>query len=303
MDSSTQFVLEDFESQINRTYVFHFPIEEVCKALTNKEVISKSFQNRLIFKENVKDSFLEEEGNEISFDTYKKHTISLKVVKVVKTKEYFQVKLNSIHHQLEFISFSLVMELFWDSFKDVTIFNGQVTISKSSLQEDMVNSLKKEKFFPVEEIDAYLKNTVKNLEQNESILVQTSIENLWNFLNQLQNISFFLNMPETDISNEEDNIIKITDKNNKNVIRLVRKEEKINDSTYILYLYSFDSLIAMPLQSIQIHLVKVNENITLIIYKHIMQEYIPYDALKSNSGCKQRILKKIKKILEEKKKI
>ena len=56
----------------------------------------------------------------------------------------------------------------------------------------------------------------------------------------------------------------------------------------------------MPLQSMQIQLVKVNDNATLIIYKHIILDYIPYNALRSNSGNKQKILKKLKKILESK---
>ena len=57
-----------------------------------------------------------------------------------------------------------------------------------------------------------------------------------------------------------------------------------------------------PLQSMQIGLIKVNDNTTLIIYKHIMLDYIPYNALLSNSGNKQKILKKIKKLLENKEK-
>ena len=52
----------------------------------------------------------------------------------------------------------------------------------------------------------------------------------------------------------------------------------------------------------QIGLIKVNDNTTLIIYKHIMLDYIPYNALLSNSGNKQKILKKIKKLLENKEK-
>ena len=57
----------------------------------------------------------------------------------------------------------------------------------------------------------------------------------------------------------------------------------------------------MPLQSMQIQLVKVNDDSTLIIYKHIILDYIPYNALRSNSGNKQKILKKLKKLLENKK--
>ena len=105
-------------------------------------------------------------------------------------------------------------------------------------------------------------------------------------------------MPNTEIINEGNNILKLEDKNNKNFVRLIKREKKVEDSNYILYLESFDSVIQMPLQSMQIQLIKVNENQTLIIYKHIMLDYIPYYVLKNNSGNKQKILKKIKKLIE-----
>jgi hypothetical protein len=138
------------------------------------------------------------------------------------------------------------------------------------------------------------------LEQDESILVNIDIDKFWNFITQLQNMQLFLNMPNTEINMEGNNIIKVVDKNNKNIIRLIEREKKIEDSNYTLYLESFDTLLPMPLQSMQIQLVKVNDNTTLIIYKHIILDYIPYNALRSNSGMKQKILKKIKKILESK---
>ena len=138
------------------------------------------------------------------------------------------------------------------------------------------------------------------MEQDESILVNIDIDKFWNFITQLQNMQLFLNMPNTEINMEGNNIIKVVDKNNKNIIRLIEREKKIEDSNYTLYLESFDTLLPMPLQSMQIQLVKVNDNTTLIIDKHIILDYIPYNALRSNSGMKQKILKKIKKILESK---
>ena len=116
----------------------------------------------------------------------------------------------------------------------------------------------------------------------------------------MNNIQLFISLPNTEIINEGNNIIKLIDKNsNKNFIRLIQREEKIEDSNYALFLESFDSLVNAPLQSMQIRLIKVNDNTTLIIYKHIMLDYIPYNALLSNSGNKQKILKKIKKLLEK----
>ena len=44
VDSSNVFVLEDFESHINKAYIYNFPIEEVYKAFTDKEL------NMMFFK-------------------------------------------------------------------------------------------------------------------------------------------------------------------------------------------------------------------------------------------------------------
>ena len=300
VDSSNVFVLEDFESHINKTYIYNFPIEEVYKAFTDKELILKICQYKIHISNSLRDTFIEDEGNELSVVINGKHTIILKIIKVIKSKYYYQIKAKTIQHPLEYIPFTINFELFWDSIKEVTIFNGQINISKSSSQEKVISLFKQAKIFPTEEIDEYLKNTVKNLEQDESILVNIDIDKFWNFITQLQNMQLFLNMPNTEINMEGNNIIKVVDKNNKNIIRLIEREKKIEDSNYTLYLESFDTLLPMPLQSMQIQLVKVNDNTTLIIYKHIILDYIPYNALRSNSGMKQKILKKIKKILENK---
>ena len=301
VDSSNIFVLEDFESHINKTYIYNFPIEEVYKAFTDKELLLKICEYKIHISNTLRDTFIEDEGNELSLVIEGKHTIILRIIKVVKSKFYYQIKAKTIQHPLDYIPFTIIFELFWDSIKEVTIFNGQINISKFSSQEKAISIFKKARIFPTEEIDEYLKSTVKNLEQDESVLVNVNIDTFWDFILKLENIQMFLNMPNTEVSNEGNNIIKFVDKENKNIIRLIEREKKIEDSNYTLFLESFDSILPMPLQSMQIQLVKVNDDSTLIIYKHIILDYIPYNALRSNSGNKQKILKKLKKLLENKK--
>ena len=301
VDSSNIFVLEDFESHINKTYIYNFPIEEVYKAFTDKELLLKICEYKIHILNTLRDTFIEDEGNELTLVIEGKHTIILRIIKVIKSKYYYQIKAKTIQHPLDYIPFTINFELFWDSIKEVTVFNGQINISKSSSQEKAISMFKQERIFPTEEIDEYLKNTVKNLEQDESIIVNVNIDIFWDFILKLENIQMFLNMPNTEVSNEGNNIIKFVDKANKNIIRLIEREKKVEDSAYTLYLESFDSILPMPLQSMQIQLIKVNDESTLIIYKHIILDYIPYNALLSNSGNKQKILKKLKKILENKK--
>ena len=303
VDSSYLFVLEDFESQINKTYIYNFPIEEVYKAFTDKELLLKICQYRIHISNSLRDTFIEDEGNELSVVINGKQTIIIKIIKVTKSKNYYQIKAQTIQHPLEYIPFTINFELFWDSIKEVTIFNGQINISKSSSQEKAILLFKKANIFPTEEIEEYLKNTVKNLEQDESILINVNIDKFWNYILQLKSMQMFLDIPNTEVSNEGNNIIKFVFKsNNNNFIRLIKREAKEEDSKYTLYLESFDSILPspMPLQSMQIQLVKVNDDSTLIIYKHIILDYMDYNALRSNSGNKQKILKKLKKILESK---
>ena len=297
-DSSNVFTSEDFESHINKTYIYSFPIEEVFKAFTDKELLLKLWEYKLYVYDSVRDSFIDDEGNEITIVSNGKHIIVLKIMKVIKSKYYYQIKAKTIQYPMEYIPFSINFELFWDSLKEVTVFNGQINTSKSSSQEKLISQLKNINIFPTEEIDEYLKNTVKNLEQDESVLVNINIDKFWNFIIQIGNIKLFLNMPNTEVTDEGNNIIKVADNSSNNIIRLIQKEKKIEDSNYTLFLESFDSTLPMPLQSMQIQLVKVNDETTLIIYKHIILDYIPYNALRSNSGNKQKILKKLKKLLE-----
>ena len=300
IDSTSFFVLEDFETQINKTYTFNFPIEEVYKAFTDRDLILKLFPYQFHLYNLLGETFIEDEGNEISIIIKGKERLVFKIIKVTKSQNYYQIRAKTIQHPLEYVPFTIQLEFFWDTIKEATIFNGQIKVAKTNQQLKFISDFKKMNIFPLEEIDEYLKNNVKNLEQNESILVNVSIDKLWDFCKQMKNIQLFISLPNTEIINEGNNIIKLIDKsNNKNFIRLIQREEKIEDSNYALFLESFDSLVNAPLQSMQIRLIKVNDNTTLIIYKHIMLDYIPYNALLSNSGNKQKILKKIKKLLEK----
>ena len=302
IDSTNFFVLEDFESNIKKTYIYNFPIEEVFKAFTDSEILNKIYPNKILLHNLYGETFYDEEGNELSFIINGNEKVILKIIKVTKSQYYYQIKAKTIQYPIDYVPYTIHMEFFWDSMKEVTIFNGQINITKATSQSKILSELKLKNFFRTEEIDEYLKNNVKNLEQDESILVNVSIDKIWTFLSQLNIIQLFINMPNSEIINEGNNILKLVDKSSNNYIRLIKREKKVEDSNYILYLESFDSLQAMPLQSMQIQLIKVNLDTTLIIYKHIMLDYIPINALRSNSGNKQKILKKIKKLLESKEK-
>jgi hypothetical protein len=298
-DLTNYFVSEDFESHINKTYSYNFPLNEVFRAFTDLDLLLKIYNYKIQISNSSQEPFIEEEGSEISILINSNQKIILRITKITKSQYFCLIKAKSIQYPLDLIPFSVDLEFYWDSREEVTIFNGSIYLAKSTSQDKIISLFKKYKIFPAEEIDEYLKNNVKNLEQDESILINTSIDKIINFVSQLQNIQLFINIPNTEIINEGNNILKVVDKSNNNFIRLLKREKRNDESNFTMYLENFDSLVLMPLQSMQIQLIKVNDNSTLIIYKHIVLDYIPYNALKSNSANKQKILKKIKKILEK----
>ena len=297
-ESSKDFVLDDTESHVHKTYIYKYPIEHVYKALTNKELLAKFSEYKVNIKFSLNDTTLDDEGNEISLNINNQLPIVMRIINVIKSKYYYQIKIKVIKYPIECAAFTITIELFWDTIKEVTIFIGQINVSKSSSRDKIISLLNNKKLFFIEEFEEYLKNTTKNLEQDESILVNKNIDIIIKFINEIQNIQLLLNMPNTEVSNEGNNIIKVVDKNNNNIIRLIQREQKIENSNYNLILESFDSIKFVPLQSMEIQLIKITDDSTLIIYKNIIPEYIPYNILASNSANKKKILKKVKKILE-----
>jgi hypothetical protein len=110
--SANIFVLEDFESHINKTYIYNFPTDEVYKAFTDKELLLKICEYKIHISNTLRDTFIEDEGNEISVVISGKHTIILKIIKVTKSKYYYQIKAKTIQHLLNISLLQLILNFF-----------------------------------------------------------------------------------------------------------------------------------------------------------------------------------------------
>ena len=240
-----------------------------------------------------------DDGNNAIKITIITQNFSLNTTNSQKLKNIYRFNLRCIHYPLCYCPFEILMQVFWDSIEKVTILHTRITVDDSPHQKEVINFCINNPF-PFKKIEKYLKKTIKNLEENESIFINKDIIKVWDFLHILDNLKFFF--PINIEINEENNIIKIIDINSKNEIKLIKKE--ITENLYgnmILQLEMCESIIPMPKQRIEISLIKVKDNLTLIEFKHIILEYISYDALQSNSTDKQKTLKKVKKILESQK--
>ena len=223
----------------------------------------------------------------------------MKTLNVKKSKYKYEFTLRTIYYPINFCSIDVNIKILWDSVEEITIFHGNIILGHCNQSSELIKILKENNILPCKQIDKFLKKTIKNLEENESIRKNENIRKVWEFILKMENLKFFFPLNKITIKEDNNQIIKILDENNNNEIKLIRKEEIESDLSKMVYqLELFDSLIPMPKQLIEISLIKIREELTLMEFKHIILEYIPYDALISNSRDKQRILKKIKKLLK-----
>ena len=280
---------------INECYTYHDPLEKVYESITNINIVSKILLPNIKINEILRETKIDDENNEIKI-TIINQNFTLKTTNSQKLKNIYRFNLRCIHYPLCYCPFEILMQVFWDSIEKVTILHTRITVDDSPHQKELIDFFINNPF-PFKNVEKYLKKTIKNLEENESIFINKDIIKVWDFLQILDNLKFFFPM-NIEIY-EENNIIKIIDVNSKNEIKLIKNE--IVENLYgnmIVQLEMCESNIPMPKQRIEISLIKVKDNLTLIEFKHIILEYISYDALQSNSTDKQKTLKKVKKILE-----
>jgi hypothetical protein len=300
MESHVFSSLQENDFQITKFYIFHDPIEKVFEAYTNIDLLSKILSKNIKVEKMLRNSSLHDEGNEITIELLSKYKITFKVSDVIESKDYYSITLKTVFYPTTFCYFEIKIQFFWDSIEEVCDFQGAVNFEPSPFREFLLNEIKNVDFFPNKQIEEYLIKTVKNLEETESISINENINKVWEFITLLESIKYFFPLGnELTIQLENQIIIKIIDPKTKNEVVLVKKEKKEEDeSKMTMYLELFNSHLPMPKQILKISLIKIRDNLTLILFTNIILDHMAYDALKSNSTYKQKILKTIKKILE-----
>jgi hypothetical protein len=292
---------EDTESQLSEYYIFHDPIDKVYNAYTNINVMTSIFKNQFTVISLKRPTTLDDEGNEFTIKIMNLHSFSFLVENCHKTPNcHYTFTLKCIYYPSFFCSFDITINFYWDTIAHVTVFQGEITFDDSRYQENMLTAIKSKLKFPNEQIQEYLKQTIKNLEESESISINANFDFVWNFISNVKNLNYFFPFKNVEIKSfNNESLITIFDPSSKNEIKLNRTEI-INEmeTKRELKLEMFDSVIPMPKQLIEIAAIKIKDNVTFIIFKHTVLEYILYDVLKSNSINKQKILRRIKKRIE-----
>ena len=251
-------------------------------------------------------AFLDFQGNEITVEittnSSKKYVYTFKVEKVINLPHFKTFTHKSISNPIGCSDFFHSFYFFWNSTDKTTIFKF-ICQQKDCFHPNIMSVHfldNKDKICL--NIENAISELIKNREENESISIEKNIEEVWEFISDLNNQKYFFNFNENNriniINNDKIEIFNY-DKSVKNIYFAKRRNE--NKYRKYLDLELIESNVSIPSQKMIYNLISINKNKTFFLLKHIILEYIPYDILMSYSSKKRKILKSIKCLLEGKK--
>ena len=282
-------------------FIYHCPLEIVYKTFADTNVIKVPSLEIVSMK---RPNPLDDAGNEVCIKFLIKertYVYSFRIENVVDQPHFKSFTHRSISNPCDCSDFILNYSFLWNSTDKTTIFKFSGGSEDNEHINFVLNYFLDNKDIICLNLENTIINSIKNREENESISLNLNVDSVWDFISDLKNQNYFyLNQNKTKINVVDENQIEIIDLNN-NVKSLFKATRTENKKEKIMELNLFESNVSIPHQKVILKLLKLNENKTFLIFKHIILEYIPYDILMSYSSTKKKILKNLKSVLEGKK--
>ena len=280
-------------------YIFHSPLDKVYNIFRTPNLHCCIFFQNLSLVSMKRDTSFDESGNEITVELNKKYQYKFIVENVINLPYYKSFTHRSTSHPPSVTDFVNTYGFYWNSTDKSTIFKFTGEQEESENPNILLNYIMENKLYMCQSVENYLMKTLKNLEENESISINRSINDTWNFITDIKNQKLLCSNQNVTVKKIDENKIEIIDNNDKTVstFGIIKNFENEDKKHYNLELIS--STDSLPKQRIEMILVKMGENQTFLIFKHIILEFIAFDILMSYSPLKKKTLKAIKNTLEE----
>ena len=280
-------------------YIFHSPLDKVYNIFKTPSLHCNIFFQNLSLISMKKDSSFDESGNEITVELNKKFQYKFLVDNVINLPYYKSFTHKSISHPSTTTDFINTYGFYWNSTDKSTIFKFTGEQEESENPNIILNYIMENRVYMCQSVENYLMKTLKNLEENESISINRSILDTWNFITDINNQKLLCSNQNVTVKKQGENKLDIIDNDTKclSTFLITKNGDNKDKKQYNLELItSTDSL---PKQRIEMILVKMGEKQTFLIFKHIILEFIAFDILMSYSPLKKKKLKTIKNCLEE----
>ena len=305
------------------TYTFKESLDNIYSTFSNV----KTFNNEIFlnFFSNISFSHsenLDEEGNILKFCWKNFYNIQLLCTQKTSSKNFksFTVKTISIS---EFVNgnFSLKCKFFYNSCERNTLlvleFFFDFDIGYELFKEEISNN---ELINICNNIDEIEMKSKKNIEQIESIIINSNINNVWNLITDFEkcfNGNYKnINVVKLIVVNEKGekiignkliigNIIKVIKDENKTISDLIITDIKIDKEScyYKIEMETknnekFNNDFIILKQNVIIGVKKLEENISFLYIKHLTKDFISDEKLNTLSLIKKKLLLSYKMMLE-----
>ena len=280
-------------------YIFHSPLDKVYNIFKNPNLHCCIFFQNLFLVSMKRDTSFDESGNEITIELNRKYQYKFVVENVINLPYYKSFTHKSTSHPPSVTDFVNTYGFYWNSTDKSTIFKFTGEQEESKNPNILLNYIMENKLYMCQSVENYLMKTLKNLEENESISINRPINDTWNFITDLKNQKLLCSNQNVTVKKIDENKIEIIDNNDKSVSTFGISKNCENEDKKHYNLELIRSTDSLPKQRIEMILVKMGDNQTFLIFKHIILEFIAFDILMSYSPLKKKALKDIKNSLEE----
>ena len=280
-------------------YIFHSPLDKVYNIFRTPNLFTSTFFQNIKIISMKRETTLDDAGNEFNVLWNNSLKYNFKVDNTVNLPYFKSFTHKSLNNPSSTSDFINTYSFFWNSTDKVTIFKfiGTNDYEHKNIICDYIMENKDSMCLSTEN---YLMKTVNNLEENESISIDKSIEDVWNFISNINNQVYFYPTNKIKINIIDDEKFEIIDIENNTIMTFKVSKIEMNEDKKQFICELIHSNVSLPKQKVLICLVRMDENQCFVIFKHIILEYIPFDILMSYSSTKKKVLRNIKSLLEEK---
>ena len=280
-------------------YIFHSPLDIVYNIFKTPSLHFYVLLPNLSLTAIKSDTPLDEVGTKYTIESCKKEKYVFIVENTINLPYHKSFTHKAINHPESCPDFSNIFEFYWNSTDKSTIFKFSCEQKEYDGKNELLNDILKNKLLLCKSVENYLSNNLKHLEENESISINKPINDVWDFITDINNQKYLCPHKNVTAEKIDDNKIEIYDVEDKSKLVFSTWKNCENEDKKEYHLDLISSVNSLPKQRIEMILIKMGENQTFLIFKHIILEFIAYDILMSYSSLKKKTLRTIKNILEE----
>ena len=297
--------------KISFSYCFYDELERVYEYFKNFYYFTEITMTSIISKaKKIKGDSFDEEGavmEVILKNNNLKSNVTVENVRsspLFKSYEHHVIFFDKIQREIHF-----EFKFYWDSCEKKTIFFFVYNFNEELFSpiKDLISDKEKENF--CRKIEECLKHNFNGLEFSKGIFINDSIEKLWNFINNWQNINEILLKKFKLVTEIKGNFEKLNSLINvfnidKNYLycSLILKKIFMSENKIELYFSNIEKNVYLPNLSINISFIKMSKNNSFMEILINPNEHLSFDVKNLLSKSFQKFMTQIKEVFLPKKK-